>query len=212
MQWEPSRSGGLLWQFCDSVMLSPQTDFGVLALKIPNTRYKVETRQLNVLNFTLSVWKRRPYDVSLWKMGAFIWWWFCAPLDAWPCHKELTGLAPNDTVAECQVLYVLFMIVFPCQWDVKQLSVCRIILRAVINLVPLRKKITLICSIKVLHMFCISNILCKIIRLLYYSAQMTGQLYLSCLWNEVNWVSSNFAFIHLGGRLHFWPESLIQMD
>lgn len=73
MQWEPSRSGGLLWQFCDSVMLSPQTDFGVLALKIPNTRYKVETRQLNVLNFTLSVWKRRPYDVSLWKMGAFIW-------------------------------------------------------------------------------------------------------------------------------------------
>lgn len=132
-------------------------------------------------------------------MGTFICCWFCAPLDVWPCHKDLTGLAPHDTVAECQVLYVLFIIVFPCQWNGKQLSVCRIILRAVIDLVPLRKKVTLICSIKILHMFCISNILCKIIALLYYSAQMTGQLYLSYLWNEINWVSSNFAFIYLGG-------------
>lgn len=35
--------------------------------------------------------------------------------DLYPCHKELSGLGPKNIVTEYQVLYVLFMIVFPCK-------------------------------------------------------------------------------------------------
>jgi hypothetical protein len=32
--------------------------------------------------------------------------------DLYPCHKELSGLGPKNTVTEYQILYVLFMNVF----------------------------------------------------------------------------------------------------
>lgn len=197
MQWERSGSGDLLWEFCDNIMLSPQTDFRVFVLKIPNTRYKVETRCLNVLNLTVSVWKRRPYDVSLWEMAhsfadGFVPLWMSSPvtksLPAWDLMLQW------QSVRFCMFcLWLSFHVSetsssYPCVE-----SFCKELL----ILFPWWKNVIVMCSIKILNKFCILNILCKIIRLLYYSAQMTGQLYSSCLWNEVNWVSGNFAFIHL---------------